>query len=230
MKIYPQQSLGLIYFDKDTKEFISGTGMQTHIGQQFVDFFRHIVAGLDFSGYSFVSAYNGIGEVPKILNSYIEAGDDEHVVELGPTLLYTNDDGQGNFYDRYAAVAVVRGIDFTIPAAQAGMEFSESVIKKVEFMIECYHGGIRPGQSQNFALLFNGHVHGITTHSLNMREKEVVKLSIPISEVHFRQENIAVVYVLPWQEDGPKSTKTGKGPVHFRDVGIINAYFRVRGK
>jgi len=225
--IYPQKSPGLVFFDKDSGHFLAGTDNQTHIGQYFVNFFNGVVAGLDFSGYSFVSAYDGTGEIPKILKGYLKTGQ-QHVVKLGGgTLLYANDDGRGNFYERYAAVAVIRPVEFSIPLAQAGMEFTESAVNKVEFLIECYHGGIRPGQPQNFALLLNGYTQEIKTQSMNRREKELVRIQIPLNHINFRQENIAAVFVLPWQEDGPKSLKTGKGPVHFRDIGIVNAYFRV---
>jgi len=226
--IHPQPSKGLIYLDKDTGEFLAGTDNQTHIGQWFVNYYRQFVQGCDFSGYKFVSAYEGGTNMPSTLKQYIESRKEDRIVRLGgPTILFTNKDNRGDFYDRYAAVGVVRAIDFTIPLAREGRTFAEAKLKRVEFIVECYHGGIRPKQSHNFALLLNGNVHEIRTLSANMREKEVVQLTIPLTHLNYSQENIAAIFVLPWQEERPKSFGTEKGPVHFRDVGIVNAYFKV---
>jgi len=228
--IYPQKAKGLVYFDKETGDFLAGKDAPTHVGQAFVNYYQVLVKKLDFSGYKYVSMYDGEGEIPALLKNYLESGQNNRVIKLGPTLLYANKDNNGNFYDRYAAVGVVRAIDFTIPLAKASIEFGQDKLDSVEFLIECYHGGIRPDQSQNFALMLNGNIHEIKTISFNMREKEVVRTDIPLGHINFKQENIAALFVLPWQEDGPRSFETDNGPVHFRDVGIVNAYFKTTGK
>jgi len=228
--VYPQPAKGLIFFDKEIHEFYAGQDKQTQIGQAFVTPYRKFMKGIDFSAYKYVSAYEGQGPVPADLRKLQIGLSHESIVELGPTILYANTDNQGNFYERYAAVGIIRSLDFAIPLARAGIEFSEGGIGAAEFMIECYHGGLRPRQAQNFALFLNGKSHEIVTTSTNMREKEVIRVSIPLSDLRFKQENIVGVYVLPWQEAGPKSPATGKGPVHFRDVGIVNAYFKVSQK
>jgi hypothetical protein len=228
--IYPQKAKGIVYYDKESRNFLSGIDAQTHIGQAFVSYCQEFVKNLDFSGYKFVSIYDEQNEIPPLLKGYIESKQDDRVVRLGPTVLYVNKDNKGNYYDRYAAVGIVQAIDFAIPLAKAGIEFSQDMIGSIECLIECYHGGIRPGQSQNFALFLNGNIHEIKTVSLNMREKEIVRIVIPLSHFNFKKENIAALFVLPWQEDGPKSFETRKGPVHFRDVGIVNAYFKVTEK
>lgn len=226
--IYPQPSKGLVYLDKQTGEFLAGPDNQTHIGQWFVSNYRHYIKDLDFDGYKFVSGYETGNPMPPVLKEYMESGEEDHMVKLGgPTILFTNTDEQGDFYDRYAAVAVVRPIDFSIPLAREGLLFAADQIKRVDFFVECYHGGIRPKQPQNFALLINKSVHEIRTTSANMREKEVVQLTVPLQDLEFKRENIAALFVLAWQEERPKSRTTGRGPVHFRDVGIVNAYFKV---
>jgi len=228
--VYPQPAKGLIFFDKENGEFYAGQDKQTQIGQAFVTPYRNFTKGIDFSAYKYVSAYEGRGPVPDDLRKLQIGLSHESIVELGPTILYTNTDNHGNFYERYAAVGIIRSLDFAIPLAKAGIEVSEGGIGAAEFMIECYHGGLRPGQAQNFALFLNGKSHEIVTRSTNMREKEVIRVPIPLGDLRFRQENIAGLYVLPWQEAGPKSPTTEKGPVHFRDVGIVNAYFKVSDK
>jgi len=228
--IYPQPAKGLIFFDKGNGDFLAGQDKQTQIGQAFVSPYQNFVEGIDFSAYKYVSAYEGRGSVPDDLRKLQIGLSHKRIVELGPTVLYTNTDNKGNFYERYAAVCIIRSLDFSIPLAKAGIEFKEGSIGAVEFMIECYHGGLRPGQPQNFALFLNGKSHEIITTSTNMREKEVIRIPIPLGDLRFRQENIAGLYVLPWQEAEPKSPTTGKGPVHFRDVGIVNAYFKVSEK
>lgn len=230
IQVYPQKARGLIYFDKETGKFLAGEDGQTHIGQAFVVHYCDSIRSLDFSGYKSVSAYQGEGDTPKTLRQYMEAGQHERFVKLrGPTFLYTNLDNRGNFYERCAAVAVVRAMDFTIPLAKQGLEFSESEIGSVEFLVECYHGGIRPDQPHNFALLVNGEFHELRTMTCNMREKEVLTVSIPQDDLKYLEENIIGLVVLPWQEELPKSLETERGPVHFRDVGIVNAYFKITG-
>ncbi len=228
--VYPQRAKGLVFFDKEKGDFLAGQENQTHIGQAFVTAYRDSVKHIDFSGYKFVSAFDGEGPVPERLKKLLDGHSSDHIVKLGPTILYTNTDDEGNYYERYAAVGIIRAIDFAIPLAKAGIEFKESDVAEVEFLIECYHGGLRPEQPQNFALLLNGKSHEIKTASSNLREKEIVRIPIPLGDLKFTQENIAGLLVLPWQEAGPKSITTGKGPVHFRDVGIVNAYFKVTKK
>jgi hypothetical protein len=225
--VYPQPARGLVFFDKENGEFLAGQDNQTQIGQAFVSAYRDFLKGMDFTAYKYVSAYHeGQGPAPDDLKKLLELSH-ETVVKLGPTLLYVNTDNQGNFYERYAAVGIIRSLDFAIPLAKAGIEFKQGAVGDVEFLIECYHGGIRPEQPQNFALFLNGKSHEIRTTSYNMREKEVICVPIPLEDLRFRQENIAGIYVLPWQEAAPKSPTTGKGPVHFRDVGVVNGYFKV---
>ncbi len=228
--IFPQGARGLVYFDKEKGEFLSGQDGQTHIGQAFVTTYSARIRGIDFSSYKFVSAYESPEPEPEQLKKSREGISKTDIVMLGPTILYANADGKGNFYDRYAAVGVLRALDFTIPLAKAGIEFSKENVASVELLIECYHGGIRPGQSQNFELFLNGVSYEIRTMSSNMREKEVVRMPIILADIRFTQENVAGLFVLPWQETGPKIPTTGKGPVHFRDVGIVNAYFKVTKK
>lgn len=227
MAIYPQSVKGLIYFNKETEKFLAGTGNQTLIGQFFVNYYNKLIRGLDFSGYKFVSSYYGNKPYPAELNNYLSDNNADHYVSLGPTFLYTNSDNKGNFYEPFAAVSVVSAVDFTIPLAKADIVFEKKNIHKVELFVECYHGGIRPGQSNNFAVLINNHIRELETKSQNMREKEVICIDIPIDDPKFKEENIVGIFVLPWQEDRPKSFETNKGPIHFRDVGIVNVYFKV---
>lgn len=229
--VYPQPARGLVFFDKENGEFLAGQDNQTQIGQAFVSLYRDFLKGMDFTAYKYVSVYyDDQGPVPDDLKKLLIGLSHESVVKLGPTLLYANTDNKGNFYERYAAVGIIRSLDFAIPLAKAGIEFKEDALGDVEFLIECYHGGLRPEQPQNFALFLNGKSHETSTTSYNMREKEVIRVPVPLGDLRFRQENIAGLYVLPWQEAAPKSAMTGKGPVHFRDVGVVSAYFKVTEK
>lgn len=225
--IYPQKAKGLIYFRKEDGQFLAGDDKQTLIGQFFVGFYKEKIDGLDFSGYKYVSSYYGEKPYPKELEAYLEGGDHERFVEIGPTYLYTTRTPPGNFYEPYGAVGCVSAVDFTIPLARAGISFAKENIETLQLLVECYHGGIRPGQDNNFFAIVNNSVYPLTTRSQNMREKEVVTISIPPEALNYTKENVIGLFVLPWQEAKPKAYESEKGPVHFRDVGIVNAYFSV---
>lgn len=223
--VYPQPARGLVFFDKENSEFLAGQDGPTQIGQVFVSSYRSFLKDMDFTAYKYVSAYyEDRGPAPSDLKK------GQIVVRLGKTLLYANTHNQGNFYERYAAVGFIRSLDFAIPLAKAGIEFKEDALGDVEFLLECYHGGLRPAKPQNFALFLNGKSHEIKTMSHNMREKEDIRIPIPLGDLSFKHQNIAGLYVLPWQETAPKSPTTGRGPVHFRDVGVVSAYFKVTAK
>ncbi len=227
MAVYPQNANGLIYYNKETDRFLAGPDKQTLIGQFFVRRVSDQIQSFDFSGYKYVSSFYEERPYPKALKEYLKINAEDRYVKIGPTFLYTNRNNRGNFYEQYAAISLVKAVDFTMPLAKAGIDFIRGSIEKVDLFVECYHGGIRPGQNNNFFLFLNNSIHQLTTKSQNMREKEVLSTEIPIDNLNFSNENIVGFYVLPWQEKRPKSFHTNKGPSHFRDVGIINAYFRV---
>lgn len=229
-EIYDQSAKGLIYFDKESLKFFAGRDQPTRIVAAFARRYAPRIEGLDFSAFRFVSAYEPGAPVPATLRQYVDAHQSDRFAEVGPTILYTNSDDSGGFYERYAALGVCRAVDFTIPLAKAGLKFSAPTISKVEFLIEAYHGGIRVGQPAAFELTVNQKSISIQTRSSDMRSKETITLTVPLDALKFDTENVVSVSVLPWEESGPKSLRTNKGPVHFRDVGIVNAYFQVYEK
>jgi hypothetical protein len=227
-RIYPQKAKGIIYFDKESGSFLSGDDGQTHIGKNFVNYYRDQISGFDFSGYKFVSSYQGEGETPHELKEYIQKKESDRFFRIDPmTILYTNRNDKGDYYERYAALSIIYSTDFSIPLAREGLEFNKEQISKVVFIIEFYHGGIRVGQSQNFKLLINESVYKLVTKSRNMREKEILRVKIDKRSLNYKKANIVGIFVLPWVEERPKSFTSNKGPSHFRDVGIINAYFLI---
>lgn len=228
LSIYPQSAPGIVYYDKKNRTFLAGTEKQTIIGQMLVQHLSPLISEIDFTGYEYVCAHQGQAPPPKELQTLIDKGMSDRYVQIDPmTVLFATHSSNGDFYDRYAAVGIVRAVNFSMPLARLGMIFTRSTIQEVELLLECYHGGIRPGQSGNFLALVNGQPYAIGTTTEHAREKEVVSVRIDPNDLQYQAENIIAVVVLPWVEERPKSFSSNKGPAHFRDVGVVNSFLKV---
>ncbi len=228
MAVYPQKARGIVYYDKENDRFVAGGDKQTIISQMIVDCLRPLFSGIDFSGYKRVCAYQGQTPFPKELRQLMDSSQTERFVQIDPsTILYTSQTNKGDFYERYGAVGIVISVDFSMPLAKQEIEFRRESIRQIALLIECYHGGIRKGQSHNFMAVINGYIYPIETKSERAREKEVVHLKINPDHLQYLRENIVALVVLPWVEDRPKSYESNVGPAHFRDVGVVNAFFKV---
>lgn len=225
--IYPQNAKGLIYFRKENGKFFAGNDNQTLIGQFFVSYYQDKIKEFDFSAFKYVSEYDGENSYPEELETYLKRNEVDRFVKIGPAYLYTTRTPPGNFYEPYAAIALVSAVDFTIPLAKSGITFAKENIEDLKLLVECYHGGIRPGQDNNFFAIINNRVYPLPTKSQNMREKEIVSISLPVDALNYTNENVVGLFVLPWEESKPKFFGNENGPVHFRDVGIVNIYFNL---
>jgi hypothetical protein len=233
-EISSQQAKGIVYFDKETGVFFAGLDGQTIISQSFVSDYSSRVAKYDFSAFKTVTAFQGEKRIPSYLESLINNKNNQAYVQIDPgTILYKNQDNKGNFYERAAAVAVVRSVSFTVPLAEADIDPSHEDIKSLICVLECYHGGLRQNQSQNFELNINGKIFVVNTSPNIKRKKEIISIPIDHKLIKFDSGNVVSFNVLPWVEDKPKNysqkLKMTIGPAHFRDVGIINAFFKIEG-
>lgn len=224
--IFQPEVAGLIYVDKENGQFRSGPDNPTVKGLEFLREYRSMLPFSDFSAYKHIVAYDGPeAEMPTVAKKLVLSGDTDSYVWLGPTLLYYSKEGKGNFYERLAAVAVLRSLDFTLPFREKGVQFRKSSIDKVEFVVECYSGGKRVGQNHNFALFINGHIYDLVTKKRTMREKEAITIELDENHFDYNNENVVGLFVLPWRESAPKDPVTHLGPCHFRDIGLIKAFF-----
>ena len=228
---YPQLDSGIIYLDKKSGNYVAGKDRPTKIGQTIVSQLQQRIGDTDLTAYEYVYCHQEQGEFPQELQNHINNKDQFRYVQIDPTtVLYTSTHTNGNFYERYAAVAVVDSVDFSIPLAKMNIEFVPDAIEKVEVFIECYHGGIRSGQAENFFCIINSQVFEIDTKSHNSREKEVISFQIDKNCLRYNQENILGFFVLPWTEDKPRALDSNNKPAHFRDVGIVNVYIKITAK
>lgn len=233
-EISSQKAKGIIYFDKETGDFFAGPDGQTVISQSFVSSYAKRISKYDFSAFKTVTAFQDEKTIPNYLQSLINNRNDQAYVQIDPgTILYTNKDNKGNFYERAAAVAVVRSVNFTVPLAEADISPSNEAIKSLICILECYHGGLRENQSQNFELNINGKTFVIDTSPNVKRKKETISIPINPELIKFDSSNVVSLDVLPWVESKPKhysqKLKMSVGPAHFRDVGVISAFFKIEG-
>ncbi len=218
--IYPQPIEGVLFFDKETNDFISDKKGLTKIGVAFAESLKRIYSDYDFSSYKYVHAANpGDNEYAAITTRF---RDSDSLFFLGPTALAASPDLSGNFYSRYAAVGYAVTFDIKGAVLKAGIDASRPLEFKV--IMKVYHGGIRKGQKENFKLQVNGYSTDVPSKTRAMRDPRLIELSIPSEYISMDGNNHLFLYVLPWEEKRPVLHMNGKSirPVHFRDVGIID--------
>lgn len=226
--IYPQPVKGVVFLDKETGKFISDDSGPTQIGQYLVNKMKSQISNIDFSAYKYVLALNpgdsNFIELTKAHKGY------ESLVFLGPTALIADENQIGNFYNRFAAVGYTQSFSLVSSCRNSGIDPSASNLK-VSVIIKSYHGGIRPGQSENFRIGINEFESTIPSVSEAMRDPVEVEIPIPPDAIHFDKSNYLFIYVLPWIETGPvlKGKTPTVGPAHFRDIGIISIGVSVHG-
>jgi len=150
--IYPQPLKGVVFFDKETNNFLADGSGQTQIGQYLVNKIESYIVGIDFSSYKHIIAINSKdSKYTELINNH---KDSNSIVYLGPTVLIADINQTGNYYNRFAAVGFTQSFDLTSLCRNAGIS-RESRDLKVSVIIKSYHGGIRTGQSENFYLILN---------------------------------------------------------------------------
>jgi len=228
--VYPQNIKGIVYYDKQSKSFLSDKGKPTIIGQALVDFMHDKLAKLDFSSWKWVKAFSpNDNEYNVYLNTPSNAS---YVFMLGPTALVAKNKNWGNFYERYAAIGFVRSVNLLAECERQGIDLENSENISVKIILHCYHGGIRDGQSENFFIQFNGFSAVIPSKTRRMRDPQEITINIPIEKVKLNRENVFYVYVLPWIEEKPQLRQNGqiKKPIHFRDIGITHIEIKIEEK
>lgn len=229
--IYKQGIPGLVYFDKDNGSFHPDESGATHVGQRLVTRTNNLIQGIDFSAHRTVRAFQGEGSVPEVLKAYVERNENHRFIRLGrsPTVLFYDESQPGDFYERYAAIGWASAFSVEPDLLKAGIELSQNDIKECTLLIECYHGGRRPGQKQNFVVRINDWEQHVNARSENLREKEVVRINVPIQNLRLDEMNEFMVFVLPWIEERPRRDSASPGPAHFRDVVISRIQLVVEG-
>lgn len=219
--IYPQAVQGVIYFDKKEKIFLADKGGPTRIGQYLVNKLQRQLSPFDYSAYRFVFAIKDSD--PNFERIVAPYRDTDRMVDIGGMTLLATKVGDGNYYHRFAAVGYARSFSLLSALTNSGMDPASKRIR-VKVILKMYHGGIRPGQSENFVLMINEYQTTIPSKSYAMRDPQEIVLDIPISAVQLDRSNYLFLYVLPWEEAKPALSIDGKKirPVHFRDVGVIS--------
>lgn len=232
MEIYKQGVRGIVYFDKKTKNFLSDDDRPTQIGQALVNFHSTIYRDDDFSCFEWVKAHNpGDPEYERLTK--LAPTSPKHVL-VGPTLLTSDTDPREDnyFYDRYAAVGIGRSLNFLSECEEAGIDVSKPDKVRATVLITAYHGGIRPGQSENFEVVFNGFQKAIPSKTSRMRDPQDIAVEIPSEHLRLDRENILFLHVLPWVEDEPVRLNESEAIYtrHFRDVGITYLAIKLEEK
>jgi hypothetical protein len=227
ISIYPQPNKDIIFFNKEDSSFFSIERKHARIDDEFLQYYSHIVKNVDFSAYSKISAYDvRNNEVPDDLKKLIENSQSESILQFkfDPTILYTNTDGKGDYYEPKAAIAVIKSFLLKRRFEIAGIKASD--VKKIKILVDYFHGGIRKGQPQNFEIYLNGHRFEIPSEKKLLRKRQEVIIEVPVNRLHMDDTNVFVIYVLHWAEERPKyfseNLKRYVGPAHFKDVVIYN--------
>ena len=219
--IYPQNIDGLIFFDKQENVFLTDKRSRTQIGVYLAKALREKISQFDYSAYQFVFAVeNDDPEYQQIVAPYLGS---DRMVDIGRMTLLAVDEEHGNFYRRYAAVGFAKSFSLLSAMSNVGIDpLSDRV--EVKVILNTYHGGIRPGQSENFVLKVNDYEAIVSSKTPSMRDPQEVVIDIPVSALKLDRSNYLFLYVLPWEEELPVYTKGEKPvkPVHFRDVGVIS--------
>lgn len=219
--IYPQPLDGVVYFDKKEKTFLPDKAGPTQIGQYLVNKISPQIMNIDFTSYLYTYAVNkGDIQYQSLIKKY--AGSNQ-IAHLGPTALIASTDFKGNFYHRYAAVGFAKSFSLVSSLQHSGITQKQNNLNAT-IVIKSYHGGIRPGQKENFFLQVNEYFTEIPSRTRSMRLPAESSIDVPIKYLYFDRPNYIFVYVLPWVEAGPvlKLGQKRIHPAHFRDIGIIN--------
>ncbi|PLX66681.1 MAG: hypothetical protein C0602_11480 [Denitrovibrio sp.] len=219
LDIFPQEEKGIIYFDKENNSFKGDKSVNTQVVYKWISEYSKIIEGLDFSAYKYVQT---ISANDKDFNEKYSKYS-ENSIELSPgNFLISSSELKGNFYRQYAAIALFKTFSLGSILAKNGISPDDKL--KVKILIDTFHGGLRPGQSENYYFQINDYVSLIPSKTYSMRDKQVSEFNIPIESINFDKSNSFCIFVLPWIEDNPRTTISNEviKPVHFRDVGITN--------
>lgn len=232
MNIYKQGVQGIVYFDKMTKNFLSDDDRPTRIGQALVNFHSSLYREENFSCFEWVKAHNPEDEDYERLSKLVPSSP-KHVF-VGPTLVTSEPDSREDnyFYEWYAAVGIVRSLNLLAECEEAGIDVSKPDRIRTTVVLIAYHGGIRPSQTENFEVVFNGFRKVIPSKTARMRDPQTIVLEIPSEHVRLNRENLFFLHVLPWVEKEPIRINGIETilPRHFRDVGITYLAIKIEEK
>lgn len=163
-----------------------------------------------------------------------EAAKSPYHVLVGPTVVTSEPDSREDnyFYDRYAAIGIGRSLNFLSECEAKGIDVSKPEKIRTTVLITCYHGGIRPGQTENFEVIFNGFRKVIPSKTKRMRDPQDISIEVPSEHVRLHRENLFFLHVLPWTEAEPIRNTNGaiQKTRHFRDVGITYLSIKLEEK
>ncbi len=211
----------VVYYHKDTKNFSTYFGATT--GAQFIaKVFGDYYKNFNLDAWENVVASSKAEATPL---SY-----EGSFIQIDSATVLSWHKGQGNFYDKTAAIARTRSVNIFKELINQGVDPRKIKVTKAWLRLNGFHGGRRKGQSDNLYLLIDSNRYPVEFGSDASRNEEFLEVEIEPEKLDCcnpSRNTIISLVVLPYQEQlpiPPPDLLNYKkiGPAHFRDVEIGN--------